>query len=210
MAKKKKSSAKTPDVEVLDENVEELEASPEESNAELIEGDESSDHEELTLMLEDARNKADEHWNQVLLSNAELENTRRRARQDVENAHKFALEKFALELLPVKDSLEMGLAAVNPDEGDATAQLKEGTELTLKMLTTAMEKFGIKSMGSEGEAFNPEIHQAMSMMESTDHAPNIVMAVMQKGYQLNNRLIRPAMVVVSKAAVVMDAEAEEK
>jgi len=210
MAKKKKSSAKTPDVEVVDENVEELEASPEESNAELIEADESSDHEELTLMLEDARNKADEHWNQVLLSNAELENTRRRARQDVENAHKFALEKFARELLPVKDSLEMGLVAANTDEGDATAQLKEGTELTLKMLTTAMEKFGIESMGSEGEVFNPEIHQAMSMMESADHAPNIVMAVMQKGYQLNDRLIRPAMVVVSKAAVVIDAEAEEK
>jgi len=210
MAKKKKSSAKTPDVEVVDENVEELEASPEESNAELIEADESSDHEELTLMLEDARNKADEHWNQVLLSNAELENTRRRARQDIENAHKFALEKFARELLPVKDSLEMGLVAANTDEGDATAQLKEGTELTLKMLTTAMEKFGIESMGSEGEVFNPEIHQAMSMMESADHAPNIVMAVMQKGYQLNDRLIRPAMVVVSKAAVVIDAEAEEK
>ena len=145
MAKKKKSSPKTPDVEVVDENVE-PEASPEESDAELIEGDESSNHEELTLMLEDARNKADEHWNQVLRSNAELENTRRRARQDVENAHKFALEKFALELLPVKDSLEMGLAAANADDGEATAQLKEGTELTLKMLTTAMEKFGIESM----------------------------------------------------------------
>jgi molecular chaperone GrpE len=205
MAKKKKSSPKTPDVEVVDENVE-LEASPEESDAELIEGDEPSNHEELTLMLEDARNKADEHWNQVLRSNAELENTRRRARQDVENAHKFALEKFALELLPVKDSLEMGLAAASTDEGEATAQLKEGTELTLKMLNTAMEKFGIESMGSEGEAFNPEIHQAMSMQESADQTPNTVMAVMQKGYQLNDRLIRPAMVVVSKAAAV----AEEK
>ena len=204
MAKKKKSSPETPEVEVVDENVEEVEASTEGSGAE------SSNHEELTLMLEDARSKADEHWNQVLLSNAELENTRRRARQDVENAHKFALEKFALELLPVKDSLEMGLAAANTDDGEATAQLKEGTELTLKMLTTAMEKFGIESMGSEGEVFNPEIHQAMSMMESADHAPNIVMAVMQKGYQLNDRLIRPAMVVVSKAAVVLDAEAKEK
>ncbi len=197
MAKKKKPSSETPDVEVVDENVE-LEASPEEPDAE------SSNHEELTLMLEDARNKADEHWNQVLRSNAELENTRRRARQDVENAHKFALEKFALELLPVKDSLEMGLAAANTDEGEATAQLKEGTELTLKMLTTAMEKFGIESMGAEGEAFNPEIHQAMSMMESADHTPNTVMAVMQKGYQLNDRLIRPAMVVVSKAAAVVE------
>ena len=203
MAKKKKSSPETPEVEVVDENVE-VEASNEESDVESTQGGEPSNHEELTLMLEDARNKADEHWNQVLRSNAELENTRRRARQDVENAHKFALEKFALELLPVKDSLEMGLAAVNPDEGDATAQLKEGTELTLKMLTTAMEKFGIETMGVEGETFNPEIHQAMSMMESADHAPNTVMAVMQKGYQLNDRLIRPAMVVVSKAAAVVE------
>lgn len=200
MAKKKKSSPETPEVEVIDENVE-VEALNEESDVESTQG---GNHEELTLMLEDARNKADEHWNQVLRSNAELENTRRRARQDVENAHKFALEKFALELLPVKDSLEMGLAAVNPDEGDATAQLKEGTELTLKMLTTAMEKFGIETMGVEGEVFNPEIHQAMSMMESADHAPNTVMAVMQKGYQLNDRLIRPAMVVVSKAAAVVE------
>ena len=194
MAKKKKSSPKKSEAEVADEN-KEVETSVE------AEG-EPSGHEELTLMLEDARNKADEHWNQLLRSNAELENTRRRARQDVENAHKFALEKFALELLPVKDSLEMGLAAVNTDEGDATAQLKEGAELTLKMLTSAMEKFGIEAVGSPDEIFNPEIHQAMTMQESADHEPNTVMAVMQKGYQLNDRLIRPAMVVVSKAAAV--------
>ncbi len=196
MAKKKKSPAKTPDVEVVDENVE-----AEEVSAESNESGEPSNHEELTLMLEDARAKADEHWNQVLRSNAELENTRRRARQDVENAHKFALEKFALELLPVKDSLEMGLATVNTDsDGNETApQLKEGTELTLKMMTSALEKFGIEAVGSINEVFNPEIHQAMSMQESADHAPNTVMAVMQKGYQLNERLIRPAMVVVSKA-----------
>jgi molecular chaperone GrpE len=198
MAKKKKSPPKSPEVK---EEVN-METTSVEENAELKESNGSSNHEELTLMLEDARNKADEHWNQVLRSNAELENTRRRARQDVENAHKFALEKFALELLPVKDSLEMGLAAVNTDEGDAMAQLKEGAELTLKMLTTAMEKFGIEAVGSEGESFNPEFHQAMSMQESADHAPNTVMAVMQKGYQLNDRLIRPAMVVVSKAAAV--------
>ena len=198
MAKKKKSSPKNPEGET--------EVTPEEENEENTEsnaGDESaaSSHEELTLMLEDARNKADEHWNQVLLSNAELENTRRRARQDVENAHKFALEKFALELLPVKDSLEMGLAVINADTSEG-AQLKEGSELTLKMLTSAMEKFGIEAVGVIDEPFNPEIHQAMTMQESAEHAPNTVIAVMQKGYQLNDRLIRPAMVVVSKAAEV--------
>lgn len=167
---------------------------------------EPTEHEELTLMLEDARAKADEHWNQLLRANAELENTRKRARQDVENAHKFALEKFALELLPVKDSLEMGLAAASSDseesdgkEDETSSQLLEGTELTLKMLTSAMEKFGIEEINPEGEPFNPDTHQAMSMQESTEYEPNSVMMVMQKGYQLNERLIRPAMVVVSKA-----------
>ena len=158
-------------------------------------------HGELTLLLEDARNKADEHWDQVLRSNAELENLRRRAKQDVENAHKYALEKFAQELLPVKDSLEMGLAAAGgkTDAAEAIKQLREGTDLTLKMLSAAMEKSGIKEIDPVGETFNPEQHQAMSMQESEEHAPNTVMAVMQKGYQLNERLIRPAMVVVSKA-----------
>jgi len=161
---------------------------------------EAPGHEELTLLLEDARSKADEHWDQLLRANAELDNLRRRARQDVENAHKYALEKFAQELLPVKDSLEMGLAAASGevDAAEALKQLREGTELTLKMLSTAMEKAGIKEINPLGEAFNPEQHQAMSMQESEEHAPNTVIAVMQKGYQLNDRLIRPAMVVVSK------------
>ena len=162
-------------------------------------GDEGSSHEELTLLLEDARAKADEHWNQLLRANAELENMRRRARQDVENAHKFALERFALELLPVKDSLEMGLAAAS-DDNEAVKQLREGTELTLKMLHTAMEKFGITEVPAADQPFNPELHQAMAMQESAEHPANTVIAVMQKGYQLNERLIRPAMVVVSKAA----------
>lgn len=162
---------------------------------------EAPSHEELTLLLEDARGKADEHWDQLLRTNAELENLRRRAKQDVENAHKYALEKFAQELLPVKDSLEMGLAAASgeTDAAEAIKQLREGTELTLKMLSAAMEKSGIKEIDPVGETFNPEQHQAMSMQESEEHAPNTVMAVMQKGYQLNDRLIRPAMVVVSKA-----------
>ena len=158
--------------------------------------DEGSRHEELTLLLEDARAKADEHWNQLLRANAELENMRRRARQDVENAHKFALERFAQELLPVKDSLEMGLAAAN-DDSEAVKQLREGTELTLKMLHTAMEKFGITEVPAADQAFNPELHQAMSMQEA-DAEPGSVLTVVQKGYQLNDRLVRPAMVIVAK------------
>lgn len=155
--------------------------------------------DEVHLLLEDARNKADEHWNQLLLAKAETENVRRRAKQDTENAHKFGLEKFALELLPVKDSLEMGLAALEANNDEAIVNLKEGTALTLKMLVSAMEKFGIEAMDPTGDTFDPALHQAMTMQESADHKPNTVMVVMQKGYQLNERLIRPAMVVVSKA-----------
>lgn len=152
---------------------------------------------DLHLQLEDARSKADEHWNQVLRLQAELENGRRRAERDVENAHKYALDRFAQDLLPVRDSLELALAAIGPDS--ALDQLREGTELTLKMLTQAMEKYGIKEVNPVGQPFNPDMHQAMSMQESAAQAPNTVLAVMQKGYTLNERLIRPALVVVAKA-----------
>ncbi|WP_127476758.1 nucleotide exchange factor GrpE [Sulfurivermis fontis] len=155
------------------------------------------DAQELQLQLEDARSKADEHWNQVLRLQAELENNRRRAERDVENAHKYALDRFTQDLLPVRDSLELALAAIGPDS--ALDRLREGTELTLKMLTQAMEKYGIREVNPVGQPFNPEQHQAMSMQESTEVAPNCVLAVMQKGYTLNDRLVRPALVVVAKA-----------
>ncbi len=158
-----------------------------------------ADAQELHLLLEDARNKADEHWNQVLRLQAEMDNARRRAERDVENAHKYALDRFAQDLLPVKDSLELGLAAATGDD-EAVAKLREGTELTLKMLTQAMEKYGIKEVNPVGQPFNPDLHQAMSMLESPDKPANTVLAVMQKGYTLNERLVRPALVVVSKAS----------
>ncbi len=195
MAKDETLSEKT----AAEENASEIEAT-----GEVIEGvveDAATDTDDLMPLLEDARAKADEHWNQLLRVKADMENTRRRAKQDVENAHKFALEKFALELLPIKDSLEMGLTATDDiaEGGDAMAQLKEGTALTLKMLAAALEKFGIEAVDPVGDTFDPDKHQAMSMQESAEHKPNTVMAVMQKGYQLNERLLRPAMVVVSKA-----------
>jgi molecular chaperone GrpE len=189
--------------EMQDEVLEgELESSTEQAEA-AGEGDTGGD---LTLLLEDARAKADEHWNQLLLAKAETENIRRRAKQDTENAHKFALEKFALELLPVKDSLEMGLAAAESNDDKVLENLKEGTALTLKMLTAAMEKFGIEALNPMGDSFDPALHQAMTLQESDDFKPNTVMAVMQKGYLLNDRLIRPAMVVVSKAASTDDSK----
>ena len=168
--------------------------SPDSSDSEIPEGD----PQELHALLTDARDKADEHWDQCLRLQADIENLRKRRERDVANAHKFALEKFAVDLLPVRDSLEMGLAAA-ADSGDA-AKLKEGSELTLKMLVSAMEKYNIQEVNALNEQFNPEYHEAMSMQEREDVPPNTVVTVVQKGYLLNDRLIRPAMVIVSKAA----------
>ncbi|MDH5182337.1 MAG: nucleotide exchange factor GrpE [Gammaproteobacteria bacterium] len=177
-------------------------SAPVEENVETVEAEilESGDVEVTVGLLEDARAKADEHWNLYLRSQAEMDNMRRRAEKDLESAHKFGLEKFASELLPVKDSLELGLAAVEENSDEAVEKLREGTELTLKMLGTALEKFGIKEINPVGEVFNPEQHQAMTMQESAEAAPNTVLIVMQKGYLLNERVMRPALVVVSKAA----------
>jgi molecular chaperone GrpE len=154
---------------------------------------------ELHALLEDARNKADEHWDQCLRLQAEVENLRKRAQRDLENAHKFGLEKFAVDLLPVKDSLEMGINAAQGETIDPV-KLKEGTSLTLKMLGDVMERFGIVEIDPQGQRFNPEFHDAISIQERTDVEPNTVVTVVQKGYTLNDRLIRPAMVIVAQGA----------
>jgi len=129
---------------------------------------------------------------------AEIENIRRRTEIDIEKAHKFALEKFANELLPVIDSLERALEVANKDNPEL-ASMVEGIELTLKSLLDAVRKFGVEVVGDTHVPFNPDVHQAMSMIESADVAPNHVIMVMQRGYTLNGRLLRPAMVAVSKA-----------
>ena len=181
---------------LVDDNREELQDNGEAFVAEP--GGEELDHTELTALLEDARGKADEHWDQVVRTQAEMDNLRKRSERDLANAHKFALERFANELLPVKDSLELGLAAFTAENADSE-KLKEGVELTLQMLTTALEKSAITEVNPENESFNPDFHQAMSMQERDDVEPNTVVTVVQKGYLLNGRLIRPAMVIVSKA-----------
>ena len=162
-------------------------------------GEQASNHEELRLLLEDARAKADDHWDQLVRSKAELDNLRKRQSRELENAHKFALERFARELLPVRDSLELGLGAAH-ESGADIASLREGMELTLKLLSDVMGKFDIEAVDPAGEPFNPELHQAMSMQPRDDVPPNIVVNVVQKGYTLNGRVIRPAMVMVSQAA----------
>ncbi len=154
-------------------------------------------HEELQLLLVDSRDKADEHWNAYLRSQAELDNLTKRSARDLANAHKFAVEKFVAEILPVHDSMEMGVGAANDGNADI-ASLKEGMSLTLKMFADLMEKFNIQAISPEGEKFNPELHQAMSMQEVEGAESNTILTVVQKGYLLNDRLVRPAMVIVAK------------
>lgn len=153
----------------------------------------------LIEKLEIAEKKATENWDQLLRTKAEMDNIRRRTQKDLENAHKFALEKFVSEMLAVKDSLEMGVDAAKQESADVK-NLLEGSEMTLNMLAGVFEKFNVVELNPVGEKFNPDHHQAMSMQPSEEHEPNTVMAVMQKGYLLNDRLVRPAMVMVSKAA----------
>ncbi|WP_236211572.1 nucleotide exchange factor GrpE [Metapseudomonas otitidis] len=135
---------------------------------------------------------------QSLRTAAELQNIRRRAEQDVEKAHKFALEKFANDLLPVVDSLERGLELTSAED-EAVRPVREGVELTLKLFHDTLKRFQVEAVDPHGTPFNPEHHQAMAMEESTHVEPGSVLKVFQKGYLLNGRLLRPAMVVVSKA-----------
>ncbi|MAV31045.1 MAG: nucleotide exchange factor GrpE [Cycloclasticus sp.] len=165
---------------------------------ETVELNEETEVVDLQAELEAAKARADENWEKVLLAKAEVENIRRRTQKDVEKAHRFSVEKFAKDMLAVVDSLEMGLASAETASGDVTA-IKEGMELTQKQLLSALEKSGVNQVNPEGESFDPALHQAMSMVPSADHEPNTVIQVFQKGYTLNERLLRPAMVIVSQS-----------
>lgn len=140
---------------------------------------------------------------------AELQNIRRRAEQDIEKAHKFALEKFAGDLLAVADSLERGLELSSPND-EAVKPMREGVELTFKLLLDTLARHQLVQLDPQGEPFNPEHHQAMAMEESTHAEPGSVLKVFQKGYLLNGRLLRPAMVVVSKAPAETPPSIDEK
>jgi len=161
---------------------------------------------ELELALAAAQATVADQKDSVIRAKAEVDNVRRRAAQDVEKAHKFALEKFAAEMLTVVDNLERGLATIDAEVEEQKATF-EGVNLTLQGLLSGLEKFGVKAVDPQDQPFNPELHQAMSMQEVEGVAPNTVIAVMQKGYELNGRLIRPAMVMVSKAAPSVDTSA---
>ncbi len=156
-----------------------------------------ADIDSLTERLSEAEAKAAENLELALRTKADAENVRRRAERDVANANKFAVEKLAGELLAVIDSLEHGME--HKAEHEESVAMQQGMELTLKMLVSTLEKHGVEIIDPQGEVFNPERHEAMSMQESADQPANTVLAVFQKGYALNGRLIRPARVLVARA-----------
>jgi molecular chaperone GrpE len=154
--------------------------------------------EQLTEQLARANQQAEENWEKFVRTQAELENLKRRAEKDLQHAHKFGLEKFARELLPVADSLELGLSVETSDTPEVH-KLREGMDLTLKQLLSSLEKFNVIPIDPLGEKFDPERHQAMAMQPTDEAEPNTVIKVYQKGYLISDRLLRPAMVVVAQS-----------
>jgi len=180
---------KEPEASAGNESLEEMETEMAFDEKAIVESE-----DELLQQLKEAEKKAEENWELLLRTKAEMENLRKRTEKDLEKAHKYGMEKFVNEMLPVKDSMELGLAAQ-----DATVEsLQEGMELTLNMFNSALEKLGVKEINPVNEPFDPQLHQAMTMQDNAEVEANTVLMVMQKGYLLNERLIRPAMVVVSK------------
>lgn len=162
-----------------------------------IKPDPANEVERLTQALEVAEAKAQENWDLAVRTRAEMDNLQKRTQRDVEHAHKYALEQFTKELLPVIDSLEHGLQAAKESEVDAES-LQQGMELTLKMLLDMCKKFSIEQLNPENEKFNPTLHEAMTAQPSDDVEPDTVLTVIQKGYTLHGRLLRPARVIVAK------------
>jgi molecular chaperone GrpE len=166
--------------------------SNEEIEQELLEEEPISETEQLQQQVAEAND-------QVLRVQAEMQNVRRRVERDVENAHKYALDKFSADLLPVVDNLERALSSISADDEGQKA-VAEGIELTLKSFVDVLARFKIEPVDPAGQPFDANLHQAVSMVPNPDLEPNTVMDVFQKGYTLNGRLIRPAMVIVSKAS----------
>ena len=209
MSKDQQSSDIQSDGELIEEVLEpvvEVDAEVDNEESEVVEEIEAEEVEaeevsipELQKQLAQAEKKATENWDKVLRIQAEMDNLKRRTQKDLDSAHKYGLEKFAKELLNVIDSLELGIHAATSDAPEVV-KLKEGSELTIKQFETVFAKFNIEAIDPIGQPFNPEFHQAMSMQPAEDAEPNTVINVFQKGYVLNGRLIRPAMVVIAQAA----------
>jgi len=196
MDKKQKAAA---DEQKNIDSSNDIESSDNNTEQPATEGESQPNYQSLLLLLEDTRNKSNDYLDQLMRARADTENVRRRGERELDKVRKYALDSFLQELVAVKDSLEMGLAAAQEPGADVT-KLSEGMELTDQLLAAAMNKVGAREIDPMNEPFNPEWHQAMSIQESKDAPPNTVVMVFQKGYVLNDRLIRPARVVVSKAA----------
>ena len=160
-------------------------------------GAELSAAEDLTARLEEVEQKLESYRDQALRAQAEAENTRRRAARDVENAHKYALERFTNDLLPVLDSLDKAVEVAAKTEG--AGSIAEGVELSLKLFLSVLEKHGVQRIDPLGEPFDPQVHEALTMVPSPHAEPNSVVEVMQPGYLLNGRVVRAAKVVVARA-----------
>ena len=168
-----------------------------EEGQEMMEESVAMEPEALVKALEEAKAEAASHWDKLLRKEAELQNIRKRAETDVANARKYGFEKFAEELLVVVDSFDQALGHQSEYEGSAKA-IFEGMELTYKVLLDAMSKFGISQINPVDEPFNPQFHEAIMMQESVAHKPNQVIAVVQKGFTVYDRVLRPARVIVAK------------
>ena len=195
-----------------DKSVEEMPVnepvSPEDVTVEDVMASESEASSDLVVQLAAAREEASKMRDQYLRSEAEMANLRRRVEKDVENAHKYGQEKLSRELLAVADNLERAVLSSESESADLVS-LKEGVDLTLKGLKDLFIKFNIEAIDPEGNPFDPQLHQAMTMVENPNVEPNTVIEVMQKGYLLNGRLIRPAMVMVSKGGTAASKTIDE-
>jgi len=168
-----------------------------EASEEALEQAQESVEEDIEALLAESRSEAEKHKDMALRIQADMENLRRRTRLDVENAHKYALDKFVNALIPAMDSMEMGMDAATK-EGASIDSIREGIDITFKQLLDVLGEFNVERIDPKGEKFDPQLHEAMTMIPSPDHESNTVVDVIQKGYTLNERLVRPARVIVAQ------------
>ncbi len=166
---------------------------------EAMNNEQANVEQDVQALLAEAQAQAAQHFDSLLRLQADMENLRRRTEREVDNAKKFALERFVNDLIPVLDSMEMGLQASTQTANDQDT-IRQGLEMTLKMFQDVMARFQVEALDPTGDKFNPQEHEAMTMQPSKDHEPNTVMFTVQKGYKLHGRVVRPARVVVSSAA----------
>jgi len=189
MSDTKKTEQTEEQIQTAEETVQQAEEALEEAQ-EAVQDD-------ISALLEEAKAEAAKHKDMALRVQADMENLRRRTRIDLESAHKFALEKFVNALIPAMDSMEMGMDAAKKD-GATVESISEGVDMTFKQLLDVLQEFSVERIDPTGEAFDPKLHEAMTMIPSPDHDTNTVVDTIQKGYTLNERLVRAARVIVAQ------------